>query len=115
MDLTTFKECGAGEVPKADKTACEACGAGEALKADQTACEACGSGKVPNSDKTACECESGKVPNPDGSDSCVAGRKSLTTARPTHRCRKIWKSVRNHTFLARLYSQITMMFISLHF
>ena len=57
MDLTTFKVCGNGEVPKADKTACEACGSGKVPNNDKTACETCGSGKVPNTEKTACQCE----------------------------------------------------------
>ena len=30
-------------------------------------------------------------------------------------CQKFWKSVRNHAFSARPYSQISMIFISLHF
>ena len=64
MDLTTFKDCGT---------------TGQVLNTDRTACENCGPGKVPNSDKTACQCDTGKVPNPDGSDACVPGRKSLTT------------------------------------
>ena len=73
-------ECTSGEgfVMNNNQYQCGACPAGQSPDASTHICS-CPSGKVWNSATTACECDSGNVPNPDGSDSCVPGRKSLTT------------------------------------
>ena len=68
----------------------------------------------------ACQCPSGKKVDPakpGDADACIdEGRKTLTTDEANPQVSKdLEKCQKSHTILARLHSQITMMFISLHF